>query len=433
MQSMTLLTPEWYKLNYHPTQSALWRSKTPRQVVLAGRGSGKTTICRRKVVAHLGVKKPWADPMYFYALPTRDQAKRVAWEPLKRLVPHNWVSDVYESDLIIRTKFGSELHLLGMDKPHRAEGVQWDGGCIDERGDHKPKVISLNLGPAMTHRNTWLIELGVPKRTGPGQPEFTEAFHKGQDKANLDYEAFWWPSKDILPASIIEERKDSLDEVDFREQYEASIETIGGSIFHAFDEKENVTTAYEHNPDKPIIVGSDFNVDPMSWCLSHIHDGKFCTFDQIWKRNTNTQATMDNLWHRYGDKHKGSWIFIGDATGRARKSSAELTDYLIIQNDERFKPKRVLYPKGNPSRLDRFAACNRMLKSAAGVCRAFIHPRCEALISDLKHRAYKEGTRDVDDTGDLGHMSDAWGYPIALLFPIQYGLSSTPEVSHENL
>jgi len=34
-------------------------------------------------------------------------------------------------------------------------------------------------------------------------------------------------------------------------------------------------------------------------------------------------------------------------------------------------------------------------------------------------RTYKEGTRDVADEGDIGHITDALGYPIHKLFPIR--------------
>ena len=412
-----MLTEAWEQLRPHPQQSALWRTSAKTVIVPAGRGSGKSLISKRYCVRWLPIEKPWTDPIYFYALPTYNQAKRVAWKDLKALTPHRWVKRIYESDLIISTVFGSELHVLGMDKPMRAEGVQWDGGVLDESSDQKPGIVEVNLGPAMTHRDPWLWRIGVPKRYGVGAKDFKQAYDNALACTDGTQAAFSWPSSDILEPSVIEARKAELDPIDYAEQYEASWEKAGGLVFHCYD-SANLDDQIGHIPDKALIIGQDFNVDPMAWTLSHKVGNDLHTFDEIWIRNTNTQSAMDALWDRYGEKHQGWWVFIGDATGRSRKTSATTTDYLIIKGDERFKRKRVHYPKSNPVVLDRFAACNALLKNAKGLRRGKIHPRCKHLIEDLENRSYKEGTREPDDKGDISHMSDAWGYVVHQLFPI---------------
>ncbi len=151
-----MLTKAWTKLRYHAKQSAAWRS-TKRFVNLAcGRGSGKTELARRRIVAYLQVKKPWPDPIYFYALPTYQQAKRVAWKQIKALTPPEWTRHgklVNESDMTISTVFGSTLYVLGADKPMRAEEVQWDAvvsGSVSKYRCNEPitiprsAVVSLN-------------------------------------------------------------------------------------------------------------------------------------------------------------------------------------------------------------------------------------------------------------------------------------------------
>jgi hypothetical protein len=119
---------------------------------------------------------------------------------------------------------------------------------------------------------------------------------------------------------------------------------------------------------------------------------------------------------------------MGDATGRARKTSAADSDYIQIRNDNRFADKRVFYPNSNPLVVDRFASCNALFKNAADERRLFIHPRCEKLIADLKVRAWKEGSREPDDYGDIGHMTDALGYVVHLLYPISAEVEGTQEI-----
>lgn len=419
-----MLTEAWTQLRYHPGQAKLWRTHERFVAVAAGRGSGKTELSRRRVIRFLPVRKPWADPLYFYALPTVAQAKRVAWKPLKRLVPPDWIRKINESDMMIETVFGSTLYVLGMDKPQRAEGLQWDGGIIDESCDQKPGVFDLTFLPTFSHRNAWCWRIGVPKRAGAGAVEFKKFFESRPEGG-----AFTWPSADILAPEALAYAREHLDPRDFNEQYQASWESVSGQIFYAFDEVLNVSDQVSYDATKPICVGSDFNVDPMAWMLGHRKENEVLVFDELFIHGTNTQRTLDSLFAKYGS-HGGGWEFYGDATGQARKTSAAVSDYVQIRNDERFKGKRVFYPKSNPPVADRFAACNALFCTAAGTRRFLVHPRCVNLIRDLKDRIYKEGTREPDDYGELGHITDALGYWLYRRFPVKLAESTSAPGVH---
>lgn len=414
-----MLTPAWSDLRPHPVQSRLWREAVRFKAVWAGRGSGKTELARRRVVLALAERKPWPDPIYFYALPTFAQAKRVAWRTLKRLVPAEWLARApSESDLIIETKFGSSLYVIGMDKPHRVEGVQWDGGIIDESSDQKPGVFDLSFGPAFTHRHAWCWRIGVPKRQGVGAADFKAFCDRAVSGEDRDLAGYTWPSRDILTPEALRFAMDNLDAVDFSEQYEANWERAGGRIFHAYDDVLNVREV-PYDPGATILVGSDFNVNPMCWVLAHLRGDELHVFDEVMIRDTNTPATLDHLHTRYGAGHTGDWEFYGDAAGRARHTNAAPTDYIIIRNDSRFPGRRVYYPRANPALRVRFAACNALLCNAAGRRRCFVHPRCKRLRADLRDRAYGSDGVTPGDYGDLGHMSDALGYVVHRLFPIR--------------
>jgi hypothetical protein len=416
-----MLTEAWKPLNYHPVQSALWRDAERFKIALAGRGSGKSEVAKRYLVRNLPVTKPWSDPIYAYCLPTLPQAKRVAWEPLKKLIPAEWVkpNGISETDKTIETVFGSKLFLLGLDSPQRAEGVQWDGVIIDESSDVKPGTVERSFLPALSHRNPFFWRIGVPKRFGIGAYEFKTAYEEGL-KSGSEYKSYTWTSEEILPPEAITRAKKLLSVEDYREQYKASWEQAGGLIFYSFSDEANISGEAVYNPNLPLIVGSDFNVNPMAWVLCQIHGNKLLVIDELFIRNTNTERTLDTL-NNWVQKNgtPPSFIFCGDASGRARKTSASLTDYLLIRNDKRFEPKRVLYPKANPAVQDRFACCNAMLSNAAKEIRLLINPACKYLLNDLRNRAYKEGTREPDDFGDISHSSDALGYVVYRFFPIR--------------
>ncbi len=80
--------------------------------------------------------------------------------------------------------------------------------------------------------------------------------------------------------------------------------------------------------------------------------------------------------------------------------------------------------------MNRFAACNALFNNAAGERRFMVHPRCKQVIADLLRRAWKDGAREPDDSGEIGHMSDALGYVIHRLFPIRAVIDAPePKVS----
>lgn len=420
-----MLTDAWHPLNPHEAQAALWRSTNRFNLITAGRGAGKTDISLRKLVIQTAVQKPWPDPRYFYAAPTREQAKRIAWNRLKALMPPAWQSgEPSEVELTIKTIWGSYIQVVGLDKPHRIEGVQWDGGVVDENSDIKPRSFSKSIYPALTWRQGWCWRQGVPKRQGIGAVEFRRDFEAAKRGALKDTGAFTWTSEEILPPEAIADAKSTLDPKTYREQFKALWETASGRIFHEFDRERNVRACSYHE-GLPISVSCDFNVDPMAWTLSHDYKGRVEVFDEIWIRDANTSLAMDILWDRY-QQHRGGWTFYGDATGRARKTSADRSDYQIIIMDERFDRyghKGVHWPQANPSRHDRFASTNAMLNNAAGDRRIHIDPRCENLIDDLENRTYKEGQREPDDHDDIGHITDALGYQIYFEYPIGWNVT----------
>lgn len=425
-----MLTEAWTPLRYHPLQSKLWRTRARFVAAACGRGSGKTEIARRRVVRMLPLKKPWSDPMYFYGLPTYKHARRVAWRPILKLIPKEWLAkEPNESEMRIETIFGSSLYIVGLDKPARIEGDQWDGGVLDESSDQKPGTFARSILPALSHKLGWCWRIGVPKRVGVGAAEYKKFFFDGDAPGSGSvHESYTWSSEDILTEEQLEWARNNLDPRDYNEQYRANWESIGGAVFFAYDDVLNVKEV-QYNSSLPLIIGSDFNVDPMAWVVAQTNEDRseLYILDEIWLRNTNTRETLDYLYGRYGS-HRSGFDFFGDATSRARNTRASESDYVQIRNDKRFNRARVHYPKHNPNRANRFAACNALFFNAAQNRRCFVHPRCTKLREDLQTRAYKEGTNEVDDYGDIGHITDALGYIIHRMFPLTVKSEGVNEV-----
>lgn len=428
------LTRGWFPLRYHPTHAALWQTAITHEKrfisAVAGRGSGKTEMARRFIVLSLAYSKP-KPPIYIYALPTYNQARKVAWYPILNLIPPSWLEkdSINKSESSITTKFGSTLYIVGMDKPHRIEGLQIDGIVIDESSDQRPELFRKTIMPMLSDRNGWAWRIGVPKKSGVGRVDFRSFFEAGLDPSHPSQASFTWKSEEVLTPSQIEEAKRQLDPQEYAEQYEAQWVDAGGTIYHNFS-RENVSDVARYIPNERIIVGCDFNVSPMCWCLCHFVEGRLLVFDELFIRDTNTSAALTTLHERYGIQHTGEWTFIGDASARARKTSATRSDYLLIKNDVRFGHKLVRFPQRNPHLRDRFACVNAAFSNAAGERRIFIHPRCKHLINDFMVMSYKEGTSEPEkyDGTDIGHMADACGYVVHNLMPIKLARTFSPSV-----
>ena len=417
----------WPQLTYHQIQRELWTCKERFVYAPAGRQSGKTELALRRLVRYLPIKKPWPDPRYFYASPTYRQCKSVAWARLLSLIPDNWIRDISLTDLSIMTIFGSELFLVGLDKPERIEGQILDGGVIDENSDVKPGTFDLNILPTLVWRDGWIWFIGVPKRFGKGAIEYRARYMAAAAGELPNSAGFTWPSSGVVPEEMLEHARATMDIRDFQEQFEASWLNASGGIFHAFDREYNVRPC-TYDPAIPILVGSDFNVNPMHWVLCHLKGTTLEVFDEIFLRHTNTPEALATLIGRYPE-HK-NWQFYGDASSRGRHTSAYRTDYNHIASDGVLKAagRTMHYLKNNPPIADRFACTNARICDGTGTRHFFVDKSCKHLINDLEVRAYKPGTREAADVGDIGHGTDAVGYLIYKRFPLSSQIPTSNKI-----
>ena len=422
---------EWPQLTYHEIQAAYWASLARFNYLPCGRQSGKTELAMRKLVRHLPVKRSWPDPRYFFASPTYQHCKKVAWDRMLRLIPPNWIAgEPSLSELSIKTVFGSELFLVGLDKPQRMEGLILDGGVIDENSDIKPGTFDLSILPTLVWRSGWVDFIGIPKRFGIGAAEYRDRCKRVAKGELPDSAVFAWPSEGIVPPEYLELCRATMDIRDFEEQFNATWLTVSGEVFHAFDQEYNVRPcAYDLN--KVLIVGMDFNVNPLCWIFCQLNGTSLEVVDEMFIRNTNTPEALRILLSRYAG-HKGHFQIYGDASSRGRHTSAHKTDYQHIAGSPELKAlgRSLHFDKSNPSVADRFAETNARICSGDGQRHVFIDSKCEHLILDLESRGYKPGTREADDTNqDSGHTTDALGYIIHKKFPLSKIISQPQTIT----
>lgn len=428
-----LLTPRWYPLRWHPIQRAYWNSPHRFNLLPCGRRSGKTENAKRKLIKRALRGSDYYPSRYFAAAPTFLQAKQIFWADLLALLPKDFVTDISKSELSIKLINGSELVVVGLDRPARVEGQPWDGGVIDEIANVKEEAWPENIRPVLSDRNGWCDLIGVPEGRGAYYRMVKQAEAELAERGlESEWGLFHWKSADILPAKEIESARRSMDNLTFQQEYEASFITFEGQIYYTFE--SHIHTAklrHLYNPRQPLIVCLDFNVSPgvavicQEMTLPNGMEGTGAIGEVYIDRNSNTPAVARKIAADWSE-HEGRVLFYGDATGGAAGSAKVLgSDWDLVARE--LKPVfggRLEFhvPASNPAERSRVNAVNTRFRAADGAVRAMVDPfTCPHLVEDLEGvRALKGGGGEIDKKIDpkLTHISDALGYYISKEFPV---------------
>lgn len=465
-----LWTPRWYPLKPVPIQVALDATPARFAVVPAGRRSGKTERAKRKGIK-VAYKLPPGGRVGFGA-PTRDQAKSIFWDDLKKMVPA-WAmaGPPRETDLIITLRNGVEIRVVGMDKPARVEGTPWDWFCLDEYANCKEEAWMAHLYPALStigrEGRAWLI--GVPE----GRNHYYELYKRAQADTSGQWSAFTWLSSEVLPERTIEAARRDMDPLTFQQEYEASFVNFSGQAYYPFrDDLHCAPIREKYNPRAPLIFMFDFNVEPGVAAIGQeieipdkrapepdiefegkklfnpkVHPtdrgpvGATGVMGEVWiERNSNTEVVCNRLINDWGD-HEGPIMLYGDATGGAR-GTAKLdgSDWDIITRmmyahygTERVHRKGHRATTGgylNPSERARVNAVNTRLLTGEGVVRLVVDPRfAPHVVRDFEGvRLLEGGSGEIDkkdgEASGLTHISDAVGYYVEHRYPTRVGQRS---------
>lgn len=426
----------WTKLRQVQAQLEYIHSPHRFNVIPSGRRSGKTEIAKRKVVLR-ALATPgdpgassFPDPHYFCAAPTRDQAKRIYWDDLKKLIPKALIAKggISETELTIKTVMNSSISVVGLDKPERIEGSPWDGGILDEFANMKAQAWGANVRPALSDREGWCDLIGVPEGRNHyyQMAEMAKAMMKEQG-SDSEWGYFQWMSSQVLPAKEIAAAKATLDKLTFEQEYEGSFVNFLGRAYYGFTEENKATLRYDRQA--PLDLCFDFNVDPgvavvtQEMALPSERFGTGIIGEVHIPQNSNTVAVCRKILEDWGT-HEGEVRVYGDASGGSRKTTSVAgSDWDLVK--EVLKPVfqdrlKIRVPRANPPERSRLNAMNSRCKNAAGDVRLMVDVNKAPMTAmDLDGvRLLEGGSGEIDKNYDkrLTHWSDALGYKIAYEF-----------------
>lgn len=457
-------TPRWTTLIPHAAQIAYYNSQARFNTLPAGRRSGKTELGKRKVVRKaiarvLQTNPRWHNGRFGVCAPTRDQAKSIYWDDLKALVPKRYLATApRETDLTIILKNNVEIRVVGMDKPERIEGTPWDFLLLDEYGNMKAHAWDNHVRPALADRRGGCDMIGVPE----GRNHYYDLHKKAMADTTGEWLTHHWISADILPPEEVESARRSMDELTFKQEFEAAFVNFAGQAYYPFSDQVHCRRLV-YNPKLPLIFCFDFNVEPgvAAVVQEQVIPGSFELipdpsryghgvqgFANALKagpgafirvpaygtgvigevhipHNSNTPAVCNRLIADWGN-HQGAILCYGDATGGARGTAQTegsdwdlITRLLMMHYGNRVT---LMVPSSNPPERSRVNAVNTRLKTMDGVVRLAVDPgQAPNVVRDFEGvRTLEGGSGEIDKKRDkkLSHVTDALGYYIVAEFPV---------------
>jgi phage terminase large subunit len=377
------------------------------RVLISGRRFGKTYLCITEMMKYATkVKKN-----IWYVAPTFKMAREIVWSKLKEILhSFNWIDNINESNLTITIKkTGTKISLKGCENYDGLRGSGLDFLILDEFADIDEKAWTEVLRASVSDTKGDVLMCGSPK--GYGNWAY-RMYLKGKEDKEWDSFQFTTLQGGMVTADEIEQAKQDIDIRTFRQEFEGTFENYSGAVYYNFHPVESVVEK-QIDWTKPLHIGMDFNVDPMSACVGQIEKDKIYFLDEIIIYSSNTDEMVDEIKNRYGTKIP---IFIyPDPASRQRKTSAGgRTDLSILQNAG-FKVK---VKNKHPAIRDRINAVNSKLKDSNGQRHIFVSKSCKTIVKGLQRQIYKENTNIPDKEDGFDHMNDAIGYMVDFLKPL---------------
>jgi hypothetical protein len=393
--------PKEANLTLRHAQGQVFSSTARFRVLVAGRRFGKSYLSCIELLRG-AINKP--GETYFYCAPTYRMAKDIAWKLLKQLVPKQWLKSKNESDLKLELVNGSMIELKGTENAMALRGRSLSGVVLDEAAFMDPGVWFEVLRPALADKQGWALFISTPEGTASW---FYDLWNYAEEEGGADWQR--WSYTTIqggnVPPEEVEAARSQLDPRTFRQEFEASFENLSGLVAISFADA-NISKDVKDLPVLPLLLGVDFNVDPMTGICAVKKGDVLWIFDEIiMTGGATTWDFCEEVQNRYGVDRR--IISCPDPTGGARKTQGVgTTDHSILRKSG----FTVSTPRAPWKIRDKITCVNTALLDATGTRRMFIHPRCKELIKALRTLTYAPSTGLPNKNLGVDHAFDALGY-----------------------
>lgn len=363
---------------------------------------------------------------YVYVVPQFGLGMRSFWQAMEKLtrdLPEGMVTQ-NKQDKCWSFSNGSKVWMVSADGEtgDSIRGVHPHGMVVDEAQMLNVDLWQGVLRPTLNNHRGWAIILGTPN----GKDNLLYwAYDNGNNPEMTDWSQFTYDiyrTKFISDHEVAELRKE-LDEDKFQQEFMCSfVKSVNEVVFRHFDPSIHVQTGVEDDDKSPVLVGMDFNVNPMSAVCAVQHGEQLRIFAEIVLPNSHTGDMVEELLNRFQGRRVQIYP---DQSGRSNKTSAVgETDFTLLKRAGFFVYENR---SGNPPVSESVKTVNMMLKPKEGEPKILISRSCKTLIDSIDRLRYKPGTSIIDKTKGADHMTDALRYLITYMSPYTMKRRATVE------
>jgi hypothetical protein len=392
------------------------------RVLVSGRRFGKTELEKVECAEEFGTPG-----LVWYIAPTYDMARDLIFEPLRAFVPRAWlVSEPNQTRMEFETIWGCRLACKSAEHPDRLRGRGIRKLLIDEFQDwvNGMKTWEEVLLPMLLTEDGSALISGTPK----GFNHLHELWDKGQ-RGVPGWKSWQFRTADAphISQAFLAQMKADMDPRSYRQEFEASFETVSGRAYYAFTRDKNVGPV-ELSRLHPANVTFDFNVEPATAVIWQKVGQEARAWREVFIMHAGGEATEASATAArdflQGVGWRGQVRLYGDPAGQAAKTTGP-SDHAVIRRV--FPLAEWCIPKASPHVKDRIASVNTRCLTADGKAHLLVDKSCTHLVSDLEQVTMPMVTDPTEKRKNplLTHISDAFGYGIHYEWPpVQKGGAS---------
>jgi hypothetical protein len=422
-------------------QEAFFDDDTPDSALLfsGGWGSGKSTTLGAKMLKLSAINNPlpivWIVPRYDHIIKVIMPLLTAQDRDGEFMFLRPGMFHYHKTDHILTWEGGGPIWFVSADRPETIAGPNVASAGVDEpalidrdawrntvaRVRHPRAKLRQTVAAGTPDDLAWMADLFFD----PERPE-RYRFYRMDTRENSE---------------LLKDHPDYINQIT-ENASDAEVAVFlegkgvilnGAPAYPCFDEAEHWLEAVSGpDPNLPLRLAFDFNVNPMVCVISQIKTGRhgpeLHVQDAIVLYGGSTvEETCTKFMDAYPRWPAGIVVY-GDATGRSRNVKSLKSNYKIIEEtlvDVGAIETKV--PMSNPPVTERINAVNRLLKNAQGVTKLWMRKtlpakRCQVreIVRSLQRSRKKDGTDDLDKPAGetITHGADALGYLVAAEFPV---------------
>jgi len=398
----------------HPKQQYIVDNAARFNHLRCGRRFGKTTLIDELASIALD---GWPVGIWF---PTYKDLSEV-WKEIKKT--YNPVIRRKDEQLKqIELITGGLIDFWSMEDPDSGQGRKYKRAIIDEAAKAAKlyQAWENTIRPTLTDYKGDAFILSRPKGKTNGFFKLEEK-HKKFD--NWRFFQFTTYDNPHIDPTEVDEAKQQLDEITFRQEYMAEyVDANDNPFLYSFDQKDHVAKSYTPNVNLALTISFDFNKEPMTCLIGQSTNIRHLViFDEIRVNNGSTPELCEMIVAKY-PAWLGRIFITGDASGKNRSPLVRggLNHYTIIKKALLAKDFHMKVRGANASHINSRMLCNSVIQNAD----FSITENCKETILDCAYAAVDENGQIIKTKDQGRHFFDNVRYMIDANF---YDFIETPK------